>query len=429
MNCLASTRNGSLESSGSFWTVPIRRRRRRSRTIDHPGIPGAGNRWYPSRGQAYAAANRIAAQESIRRGVRCRVTEDLAHAPGQLRHLHIECRAANGRWQRSVAGRPIAGHFFYGRRPPRKAPPGVRLRRRRGRPIFETELEDYFLGDIWTSFMSGMAGWRESAMVSRAIAGGERDENKLTNLVFHTRHPELGGRAIRRGERNLANEWLSIRNNIVRPALSRGVAPLPPSGRHPSLVPATSGSVLRNNIVRIAEEEWRRWGRGRRDECDPAMRSILEDYWRTGVGWVPRKDNWCSAAAWSAAFISWVMRQAGAGDAFRYSGAHTTYVGAAKRNRMANNSNPFKAYRTSEVAPRVGDLVCNARSNSGVTYDNVDRGSYKSHCDIVVEVLPGRVKAIGGNVQNSVSKKQHIATDPRGRVTGSQYYAIVRVGS
>lgn len=199
---------------------------------------------------------------------------------------------------------------------------------------------------------------------------------------------------------------------------------IPPATPAPS---TGSGQTLRSRIAQIAVQERQRWRQGAAKECDSSMRAVLEDYWRTGVGWVPSQSNYCSSVAWSAAFISWVMRQAGAGSAFRYSSGHTDYVGAAKQNRLANNSNPFKAYRISEVAPRVGDLVCMERSNSGVTYDNVDQGFRSSHCDIVVAVNPGSITTIGGNLSDSVGQTT-VPTDANGRVTKAGYYAIVRVG-
>lgn len=57
--------------------------------------------------------------------------------------------------------------------------------------------------------------------LTQAIASGERDEIQLTDLVFHARHPELGGRRIKRGEQALIDEWQRIRANQVRPALAR----------------------------------------------------------------------------------------------------------------------------------------------------------------------------------------------------------------
>ena len=55
-----------------------------------------------------------------------------------------------------------------------------------------------------------------------------------------------------------------------------------------------------------------------------------------------------------------------------------------------------------ERAPQVGDLMCASRDGGGTTLENLDRGP--GHCDIVVEVRPGEVHAIGGNVANSVTR-------------------------
>ena len=40
------------------------------------------------------------------------------------------------------------------------------------------------------------------------------------------------------------------------------------------------------------------------------------------------------AHPWSAVFVSYVMRTAGAGPAFAYSAAHQTYIRAARQNRL-----------------------------------------------------------------------------------------------
>jgi len=210
----------------------------------------------------------------------------------------------------------------------------------------------------------------------------------------------------------------------------RGTLPLPLPGPVP---PPPTLQTLRAKAAQIAVQEWLRWGKGTIKESDSSIRPVLEGYWRTGVGSVPNEPNWWSSLAWSAVFISWIMRKAEAGSAFRYSSGHTDYVAAAKRNRLAHNSNPFKAYRITEVAPRVGDLVCVERKDSngnwsGVTYDNVDQGFRASHCDIVTEVQPGKLKTIGGNVSNSVSQKT-IRTDANGCIIEPRYYAVVCVGA
>ena len=68
-----------------------------------------------------------------------------------------------------------------------------------------------------------------------AFAGGERNADRLTNVAFYARHPERGGRPIARGEVQLAQEWLWIRDRVMRPALQRAAAapalatPAPPA--------------------------------------------------------------------------------------------------------------------------------------------------------------------------------------------------------
>ena len=205
----------------------------------------------------------------------------------------------------------------------------------------------------------------------------------------------------------------------------------------PAVPPVSPGSstpalqTLKNNIVRIALQEYERWGRGAIKERDPRNLSVLQDYWARG----PRvqvslaelaSPGFQSEHPWSAAFISWVMRQAGAGDAFRYSAAHAVYVKAAKDNRLANNANPFKAYRINEIRPQVGDLVCKSRAGSGATYDNVQAGQ-KTHCDIVVGIEGQQLQTIGGNVDNSVSMTR-VPLDANGYISKPGYFAVIRIG-
>ncbi|GBF07821.1 hypothetical protein DAERI_180012 [Deinococcus aerius] len=215
--------------------------------------------------------------------------------------------------------------------------------------------------------------------------------------------------------------------------------PTPPTPTPPVPTPPTPGTPwaqLKADAVRIALEEYARWrpGGAARSETDAEMRPTLRGYWMEGVGLGGNAADSAidSRLAWSAAFISWVMRRAGAGTLFRYASGHTTYCAAAKRNRAAGDlQNPFWLYRISERAPEPGDLVCTGRQDSGVTYDNVDDGNFRaSHCDVVVEVSPGRLGVIGGNVSNTVGRKV-LRTGPDGRVLTDggqrQYYGVLRV--
>jgi hypothetical protein len=183
-------------------------------------------------------------------------------------------------------------------------------------------------------------------------------------------------------------------------------------------------------MARTAVREWERWGRGSIQEDSPAMRATLRDYWQAGAGINPdtawNDPQWWSNFPWSAAYISWVARNAGAGNAFSYSGAHSKYIVAAKQNRLQNNANPFKAYRITEVQPRIGDLICTSRASSGATYDNI-RYPMATHCDVVTDVRPGQVVSIGGNVSQSVSRTA-VPLDQQGRIAKPGYFAVIRSG-
>jgi hypothetical protein len=185
--------------------------------------------------------------------------------------------------------------------------------------------------------------------------------------------------------------------------------------------------ALKDNIVRLAKQEWEKWGRGTIKESDERLRPVLQDYWLVGTGTRFSEPGWWSKHAWSAAFISWIMKKAGAGDAFRYAAAHAVYIKAAKENRLANNANPFKAYRISEIKPQVGDLVCKGRAGSGASYENIHPG-HKTHCDIVTAVHPNRLATIGGNVRNSVSKTP-VSTNADGYINQPNYFAVIRISA
>lgn len=55
-------------------------------------------------------------------------------------------------------------------------------------------------------------------VIQAGRARGVRDLSRLTDLVFHARHPERGGRALARGETALIAEWRAIRSALSAPA-------------------------------------------------------------------------------------------------------------------------------------------------------------------------------------------------------------------
>lgn len=88
--------------------------------------------------------------------------------------------------------------------------------------------------DFPESVLEALRGRLESTAIRLAVTFGFRDENRLSNLVFHARHPERGGRPIQKSEpgfKTLSHEWLDIRDRLVRPVLSgAAVKPSPTPG-------------------------------------------------------------------------------------------------------------------------------------------------------------------------------------------------------
>ncbi|HEY7075695.1 MAG TPA: hypothetical protein VH418_10010 [Solirubrobacteraceae bacterium] len=78
-----------------------------------------------------------------------------------------------------------------------------------------------------------------SAAVMLAVMQGERDKNKLTNMLFWARHPELDGKPIPPGNTKLADEWKAIYKTVVLPPLG----PISPSTVSPTAVPSDQKSV------------------------------------------------------------------------------------------------------------------------------------------------------------------------------------------
>ena len=188
----------------------------------------------------------------------------------------------------------------------------------------------------------------------------------------------------------------------------------PPEEDAPSPDDPTDDSTtdsIKNNIVDIARQELTFFQDGALKENQSGAIERVNEYWQN----VGRDDldgtdrNW----PWSAAFVSWVMKEAGASDRFEYSASHSTYIADAVASRKNGDSDAaFVAYRLDEYSPQVGDLVGFSRQ-PGVTFDS--QPPYKSHTDIVVDVRDGEIDVIGGNTSDSVTLRT-FQTDAQGRL-------------
>jgi hypothetical protein len=206
---------------------------------------------------------------------------------------------------------------------------------------------------------------------------------------------------------------------------------------------------LRRRVVDIAIQEWAFFGfkvvdqteeleddndpwprqRRRRPWLDPVESARVADsiagYWASTAdgAWILERQNgeWNGdegVAArwrdpWSAAFISWVMCEAGLASEqqFKRAIAHHSYIDQAIRARGSADREPaYVAYDVGETEVEPGDLLCSARRPRyrSISERRPELGSgIRSHCDIAIELdaANARVLVIGGNVRGAVSLK------------------------
>ena len=189
------------------------------------------------------------------------------------------------------------------------------------------------------------------------------------------------------------------------------LGPCPTSSWKPEAPPPTASA--KTSMVLLAVQEWFRYGRQTIDFTKPGPPQLVQlgvqerdaprrinDYWKSVDR--PQLSGLDTEVPWSAAFISWDIESAGVSrDLFCPDARHTIYV-ERMVIRARQPDAAFIPHHVDEYAPRVGDLICASRAGGGTTLENLDRGP--GHCDIVVEVRPDEVHAIGGNVGDSVSR-------------------------
>lgn len=153
---------------------------------------------------------------------------------------------------------------------------------------------------------------------------------------------------------------------------------------------------------------------------DPAAREILREGALRGA---------VIDTPWSAAFISYVIRQSGvAANAFQFSNAHRAYIydafaaSAAELTKEAGDR-LYRACPLTATRPRAGDLICQQREPAladasdeavreriraelGGSTDA--RSVRRTHCEVVayIDARARKVYTIGGNVNQSVTARK-----------------------
>src|SRR5262245_256435 len=121
------------------------------------------------------------------------------------------------------------------------------------------------------------------------------------------------------------------------------------------------------------------------DETDEPLRSRINSYCEA-IDVDPPDD--ISAFPWSATFISWCVKTAGAtANEFKFSATHAVFVKAAIASADAERgvfrARPIEAYK-----PKPGDIIHRNRNGGRISYRQArTRSNYESHSAIVVEII------------------------------------------
>ena len=146
-----------------------------------------------------------------------------------------------------------------------------------------------------------------------------------------------------------------------------------------------------NAPANVAERELQRWAGV--TEHDPAALPVLKAYWAATGQAYENPD-----VPWSAAFVSYAVRQSSTPNALLPTGAHIFYARQAYLDRGVPGK--YGAYHPTEVSVRPGDIVVRGRAGSGLTFNDIRMSGpmIPSHADVVTAVGPTSASAIGGNM-------------------------------
>jgi hypothetical protein len=133
--------------------------------------------------------------------------------------------------------------------------------------------------------------------------------------------------------------------------------------------------------------------------------------------------------SWSAAFISYVIRQAGVtADKFQFANAHRVYIydavaTSAAELALQSDAHIYRACPLGTTKPRVGDLICDQRepaladASDAAVRERIwselsgsvsARTVRHTHCEVVahIDASAHKMYTIGGNVLNGVAARK-----------------------
>ena len=164
-----------------------------------------------------------------------------------------------------------------------------------------------------------------------------------------------------------------------------------------------SASAFSRRLAGIAEEQHETFHL--LDEADSVLCKQIKRYWDDlGLNFTS-----CVSVPWSAVFVSWCVKKAGAtASEFKFAAAHSIFVHKAIQNARAG-AGVFHGVELSAEPPEVADIIQNNRGGSAHDFAfAASHTDYASHSAIVVEVgedAVGRYAlTVGGNEGNSIRK-------------------------
>lgn len=207
-------------------------------------------------------------------------------------------------------------------------------------------------------------------------------------------------------------------------------------------------------VTAAARRELARFG-GLKETSKDA-RNLLVEYWLAVPGMNEKSAlvEIGRRTAWSAAFISFVVRDAlqasGSKAFFDRSASHSVYAGAAIRNDFDQVKPPaflgFPPRGNGAEKPKPGDIIGVTRTRSIDDYEDALKAAraqpkpqtYFSHFDVVVSSNGVQMEVIGGNVSDSVTLKtvqldkdgfppiRPFTFDKAGQVLSGPYICLIR---
>ena len=198
------------------------------------------------------------------------------------------------------------------------------------------------------------------------------------------------------------------KRSLVRMLVTVALALLTMAALLPAGARQADAADFATDLVAVATAEANSYG-GRHECNSSTMSARVGQYWSS----LGLNLNGCNRdVPWSAAFVSYMMREANAGSEFRYSSAHRVYI----HDAFAGGRGLYGSVQdTNSATARPGDLVCSGRGRvANWTYNSfsswysrggINNDSIPTHCDIVTATSGNNVTVVGGNVGQTVTRK------------------------